>query len=170
MRMRFSTDVVAFFIRDTSLSSTLRKHLPYNIKMWRLVQTKFGPPQAHCLQTQRYRIFGGDHLVFETSQVMNDIPFGDHFTVETRWDVTPLPPSTSGGPRCQVVTPFRLGVPGPFPAPDFHCVCWFANRHTPHCHCTPHHTTPRHTVTAHHTVRVDFSNVRSCAVQSATRF
>eukprot|EP00884_Botryococcus_braunii_P008439 jgi/Botrbrau1/17597/Bobra.0166s0036.1 len=78
------------------------------------VKAKLGPPQAHCLQIQRYRIFRGDHLVFETTQVMNDIPFGDHFSVETRWDITPVPLDPSGTQRCQVQTyvaiPFSKGT------------------------------------------------------------
>lgn len=34
-----------------------------------LVQSKIGPPKAMCYQTQRYRMYEGDRLVFETSQV-----------------------------------------------------------------------------------------------------
>ena len=38
------------------------------------------------------RVFeGGQHVVFESSQTMNDIPFGDHFTVESRWDFSAQP-------------------------------------------------------------------------------
>jgi VAD1 Analog of StAR-related lipid transfer domain len=48
-----------------------------------------GQQQALCHQTQRYQVYRDDHLVFETSQVMSDIPYSDHFSVETRWDVTP---------------------------------------------------------------------------------
>ncbi len=29
----------------------------------------WGAPQAQCYQTQRYVVYKGDHLVFETSQV-----------------------------------------------------------------------------------------------------
>lgn len=44
--------------------------------------------KAGCTQTQRYRVFhGGSTLLFETSQTMADIPYGDYFTVETRWEV-----------------------------------------------------------------------------------
>ena len=46
-------------------------------------------PQTLCNQTQRYQLYSGSYLVFETSQVQMDIPYGDHFTVETRWDITP---------------------------------------------------------------------------------
>ncbi len=61
------------------------------------------PSSAHCHQTQRYRVFeGGAHLVLESSQTMNDIPFGDHFTVESRWDFAALPPAPDGAPRTKV--------------------------------------------------------------------
>ena len=51
-----------------------------------------GPP----LTLQVYR---SDRLVFETSQVMTDIPYSDHFRVESRWDVEP---ADQGGCRVQV--------------------------------------------------------------------
>lgn len=50
---------------------------------------RIGPPEALCHQTQRVGVYTGQHIVFETSQVMNDIPYGDHFKVETRWDILP---------------------------------------------------------------------------------
>jgi hypothetical protein len=56
------------------------------LKGWRI-----GPPQALCHQTQRFNVHSGQHLLFETSQVMSDIPYGDHFRVDQRWDVTPGP-------------------------------------------------------------------------------
>jgi len=50
---------------------------------------KIGPPEALCHQTHRFNVYQGNHIVFETSQVMMDIPYGDHFKVETRWDIQP---------------------------------------------------------------------------------
>lgn len=38
---------------------------------------RIGPPEARCHQTQRYCLYT-DHLVFETSQVIPEIPYGDH--------------------------------------------------------------------------------------------
>ncbi len=32
-------------------------------------------------------VYTEDHLVFESSQTMTDIPYGDCFTVDLRWDV-----------------------------------------------------------------------------------
>jgi hypothetical protein len=59
---------------------------------------RVGPPEALCHQTQRVGVYAGSHIVFETSQVMNDIPYGDHFKVETRWDIFPeVPVGGAGG-------------------------------------------------------------------------
>ncbi len=50
------------------------------------------------------RVFkGGQHVVFESSQTMNDIPFGDHFTVESRWDFSARPPRADGAAQTQVL-------------------------------------------------------------------
>ena len=66
---------------------------------------KLGPPEALCHQTQRYRVYKDEHLVFETSQAMSDIPYSDYFRVETRWDVTPgIDPGT-----CSIVV--HIAVP-----------------------------------------------------------
>jgi hypothetical protein len=56
---------------------------------------RIGPSEALCHQTQRVRVYKGSHIVFETSQVMSDIPYGDHFKVEARWDIFPDGPNTS---------------------------------------------------------------------------
>ena len=48
--------------------------------------------------TPRRLFGGGGHLVFESSQTMNDIPFGDHFRVESRWDFSAQPPGAGRGP------------------------------------------------------------------------
>eukprot|EP01023_Acetabularia_acetabulum_P031871 TRINITY_DN2982_c1_g1_i1.p1 TRINITY_DN2982_c1_g1~~TRINITY_DN2982_c1_g1_i1.p1 ORF type:complete len:551 (-),score=59.77 TRINITY_DN2982_c1_g1_i1:659-2311(-) len=48
---------------------------------------RIGPSEATCSQIQRARFYKDDYLIFETSQVMADIPYGDYFKVETRWDV-----------------------------------------------------------------------------------
>eukprot|EP00873_Tetraselmis_striata_P042724 jgi/Tetstr1/462988/TSEL_007929.t2 len=68
------------------------------------VKAPIGPPETRCHQSQRYNVYGGDHFVLETSQVMNDIPYGDHFTVDMRWDVTP-----QGSAACQVE--LRINIP-----------------------------------------------------------
>ncbi len=44
-----------------------------------------------CVCVHRFRRFEGNHLVFESSQTMADIPYGDCFTVDLRWDIHPLP-------------------------------------------------------------------------------
>lgn len=47
----------------------------------------FGSKSTHCQEAQRFRVYRNSHLVVETSQQMNDIPYGDYFRVEGRWDV-----------------------------------------------------------------------------------
>ena len=64
-----------------------------------MLQQVIGPSKCLCEQTQRLRLFQGDHLVLETSQIMSQIPYGDHFKVETRWDITP----DQGGRACEVL-------------------------------------------------------------------
>ncbi|KAK9846399.1 hypothetical protein WJX81_003004 [Elliptochloris bilobata] len=67
------------------------------------IKSRLGPPRAHCHQAQRYRVFaGGDHLVFESTQTMTEIPFGEYFSVETRWDVVAAPPAPDGTPQSRV--------------------------------------------------------------------
>ena len=52
-------------------------------------QAKIGPPETHVHETQRYCVYeGGNHLVLELSTVALDVPYGDHFSVECRFDVT----------------------------------------------------------------------------------
>eukprot|EP01026_Neomeris_dumetosa_P038110 TRINITY_DN3100_c0_g1_i12.p1 TRINITY_DN3100_c0_g1~~TRINITY_DN3100_c0_g1_i12.p1 ORF type:complete len:629 (-),score=76.10 TRINITY_DN3100_c0_g1_i12:220-2106(-) len=58
------------------------------------VTSRVGPSQTSCSQIQRASFYREEHLVFETSQVMSDIPFGDSFTVETRWDLVNLDSNT----------------------------------------------------------------------------
>ena len=50
------------------------------------------------------------HIVFETSQTMNDIPYGDCFTVDQRWDIRVDRKAPDGvGP--QVLIDIHLRVP-----------------------------------------------------------
>ncbi len=48
---------------------------------------------------------GGARVVFESSQTMNDIPFGDHFTVESRWDFSAMQPGPDGTHQTLVGAP-----------------------------------------------------------------
>ena len=86
------------------------------------MQALIGPPQAECFQNQRYRMYRDNHLVMETSQTMPNIPFGDHFTVEVRWDVTQLPGGTS---QCRVQS--CVSIP-------FSKATWWKKVSCPHLH------------------------------------
>ena len=48
-----------------------------------------GPRETNCHQTQTYHACVGGALVVDTSQVQTDIPYGDYFRVESRWEITP---------------------------------------------------------------------------------
>ena len=39
----------------------------------------FGPKSTYCHQTQLCRRYGAPAFVLRSSQVMNDIPYGDYF-------------------------------------------------------------------------------------------
>jgi hypothetical protein len=58
----------------------------------------FGSKSTHCQEAQRFRVYRNSHLVVETSQQMNDIPYGDYFRVEGRWDVEKV--SNGGNSEC----------------------------------------------------------------------
>ncbi|GKV12733.1 hypothetical protein SLEP1_g23850 [Rubroshorea leprosula] len=51
------------------------------IKMY--LGAKFGS----CQEVQKFRIYRDSNLVIETSQEINDVPYGDYFRVEGLWDV-----------------------------------------------------------------------------------
>lgn len=50
-------------------------------------QSKFGPPKAMCYQTQRYAMYSGHRLMFETDQVQQWPP----------WRTVPVLPSPAAG-------------------------------------------------------------------------
>lgn len=64
------------------------------------VKVYFGPKASNCQEVQRYRIYQNNHLIVESSQQMNDIPYGDYFRVEGRWDVVPVMDKAT--PHCAV--------------------------------------------------------------------
>ncbi|CAK9229334.1 unnamed protein product [Sphagnum troendelagicum] len=66
----------------------------------------FGPKSTYCHESQRFRVYRNNHLVLETSQQMTDIPYGDYFRVEVRWDVERL----FGRGRCHCFVRVSLDV------------------------------------------------------------
>ena len=70
----------------------------------------FGPKSTYCHQTQQCRRYGPPAFVLRSSQVMNDIPYGDYFRVEMRWDLR-----AAGPGRVNV----RVGVEVPFSKSTF---------------------------------------------------
>ncbi|EFJ48154.1 hypothetical protein VOLCADRAFT_104846 [Volvox carteri f. nagariensis] len=47
----------------------------------------WGVSHTACFQSQRFCLYEDEHIVFESSQTMTDIPYGDCFTVDQRWDI-----------------------------------------------------------------------------------
>lgn len=69
----------------------------------------WGTSHAQCYQTQRFAVYKGDWLVIETSQTMADIPCGDCFSVEVRWDIQP--DAAAMDPTRQVTVQLHIRVP-----------------------------------------------------------
>lgn len=51
------------------------------------IKIYFGAKFGSCQETQKFRVYRNSHLVIETSQEINDVPYGDYFRVEGLWDV-----------------------------------------------------------------------------------
>ncbi|KAI7739264.1 hypothetical protein M8C21_021009 [Ambrosia artemisiifolia] len=51
------------------------------------IKIYFGARFGTCNEVQNFRVYRNSHLVVKTSQVINDVPYGDYFTVEGLWDV-----------------------------------------------------------------------------------
>ncbi|OMO69619.1 FH interacting protein 1 [Corchorus capsularis] len=51
------------------------------------IKIYFGAKFGSCQETQKFRLYRNSHLVMETSQEINDVPYGDYFRVQGLWDV-----------------------------------------------------------------------------------
>ncbi|KAI3700894.1 hypothetical protein L2E82_45535 [Cichorium intybus] len=51
------------------------------------IKIYFGARFGSCNEVQNFRVYKNSHLVVKTSQVINDVPYGDYFCVEGLWDV-----------------------------------------------------------------------------------
>ncbi|RWR87420.1 protein VASCULAR ASSOCIATED DEATH 1, chloroplastic isoform X2 [Cinnamomum micranthum f. kanehirae] len=51
------------------------------------IKLYFGARFGYCREVQKFRVYRNSHLVIETSQQINDVPYGDYFLVEGLWDV-----------------------------------------------------------------------------------
>ncbi|GIL88424.1 hypothetical protein Vretimale_14984 [Volvox reticuliferus] len=70
----------------------------------------WGVSHTACFQSQRFCLYSDEHIVFESSQTMTDIPYGDCFTVDQRWDIKKDPESDPERPMVK----FDLHVRVPF--------------------------------------------------------
>ncbi|KAB2595342.1 GRAM domain-containing protein 1A-like [Pyrus ussuriensis x Pyrus communis] len=51
------------------------------------IKIYFGAKFGSCQELQKFRFHRNSHLVIETSQEINDVPYGDYFRVEGFWDI-----------------------------------------------------------------------------------
>ena len=60
--------------------------------MWlQMEQAPFSPPETRVHETHRFCLYEcGKHLVVELSTVVDDVPMGDAFAMETRFDVVQI--------------------------------------------------------------------------------
>ncbi|KYQ89324.1 GRAM domain-containing protein [Tieghemostelium lacteum] len=57
------------------------------------VNSPIGPPKTRIQETQRYHLLRSK-LIIETDTIMLDIPYGDHFRIEAKWECTETSPET----------------------------------------------------------------------------
>lgn len=64
------------------------------------LEVPLGVRKVHCIEDQRYSVYKGDHLVYECSQRLLDLPtgFGKGYTSVFRWDVEPVQGGEPGSP------------------------------------------------------------------------
>ena len=76
------------------------KHSHYgfsrDIKFVAPLNSTFGPKETRCVQTQTYKLYPDDNLVIGYSQVHVDIPYGDYFSVESKWNCVPISTNSDG--------------------------------------------------------------------------
>ncbi|GAX79453.1 hypothetical protein CEUSTIGMA_g6894.t1 [Chlamydomonas eustigma] len=70
--------------------------------------SNWGVSETKCHQSHRICRYSDDYIVFETSQTMSDIPYGDCFTVEKRWDIRPAPDAPPSSPTLLVDVHLRV--------------------------------------------------------------
>ncbi|KAJ8511339.1 hypothetical protein OPV22_001773 [Ensete ventricosum] len=58
-----------------------------NVSFLHPVKVYLGAKFGNCQEVQKFRVYRNSHLVIETSQQINNVPYGDYFQVEGIWDV-----------------------------------------------------------------------------------
>lgn len=64
------------------------------------IKIYFGARLGSCQEVQKFRVYRNSHLVIETSQEINDVPYGDHFRVEGLWDIRRGGDATDESKQC----------------------------------------------------------------------
>ncbi|KAL8495679.1 hypothetical protein ACS0TY_019699 [Phlomoides rotata] len=68
------------------------------------IKIYFGSRFGSCQEVQKYRVYRNGHLIVDTSQDISDVPYGDYFSVEGRWDLEPEEDDSKPGCRLRVYT------------------------------------------------------------------
>nr|XP_009384682.1 PREDICTED: protein VASCULAR ASSOCIATED DEATH 1, chloroplastic-like isoform X1 [Musa acuminata subsp. malaccensis]XP_009384683.1 PREDICTED: protein VASCULAR ASSOCIATED DEATH 1, chloroplastic-like isoform X1 [Musa acuminata subsp. malaccensis] len=58
-----------------------------NVSFLHPVKVYLGAKFGNCQEVQKFHVFRNSHLVIETSQQIDNVPYGDYFQVEGIWDV-----------------------------------------------------------------------------------
>ncbi|KAJ8510813.1 hypothetical protein OPV22_001247 [Ensete ventricosum] len=58
-----------------------------NVSFLHPIKIYLGAKFGHCQEVQKFRVYRNSHLVIQTSQSIQDVPYGDYFEVEGFWDV-----------------------------------------------------------------------------------
>ncbi|CAL9076409.1 unnamed protein product [Musa textilis] len=58
-----------------------------NVSFLHPIKVYLGAKFGHCQEVQKFRVYRNSHLVIQTSQNIQDVPYGDYFEVEGFWDV-----------------------------------------------------------------------------------
>ncbi|KAK4788610.1 hypothetical protein SAY86_019929 [Trapa natans] len=59
-----------------------------NVYFQHPIKLYLGAKFGSCQEMQKFRVYKSSHLVIDTSQEINDVPYGDYFRVEGLWDVS----------------------------------------------------------------------------------
>ncbi|XP_065028836.1 protein VASCULAR ASSOCIATED DEATH 1, chloroplastic isoform X5 [Musa acuminata AAA Group] len=58
-----------------------------NVSFLHPVKVYLGAKFGNCQEVQKFHVYRNSHLVIETSQQIDNVPYGDYFQVEGIWDV-----------------------------------------------------------------------------------
>ncbi|CAN1849527.1 Protein VASCULAR ASSOCIATED DEATH 1, chloroplastic [Linum perenne] len=87
IKIYFGTRFFLFKYEILFVWSTLVSFLSYFVLLSSFYLLLKGARFGSCQEIQKFQVYRNGHLVIETSQEINDVPYGDYFRVEGLWDV-----------------------------------------------------------------------------------